>query len=120
MPGVQVDVHSFELKTQTGVDTLAVHEALAQTRFTHFGHLVWHLPVNSDEEEHLAEVEEQCSVHGLGLIRMCNPQKLEETQILLDPVRKPTSAAIIDQFLLPRLSDEQQKKLAAFVHGKNL
>ncbi len=38
MPGVQVDVHSFELKTQTGVDTLAIHEALAQTRFTHFGH----------------------------------------------------------------------------------
>lgn len=40
MPGAQVDVHSFELKTETGATDLAVYEALAQTRFTHFGHLV--------------------------------------------------------------------------------
>ena len=47
MPGAQVDVHSFELKTESGATDLAVYEALAQTRFTHFGHLVWHLPENS-------------------------------------------------------------------------
>ena len=44
MPGAQVDVHSFELKTESGCTVQSVHEALAQTRFTHFGHLVWHLP----------------------------------------------------------------------------
>ena len=43
MPGAQIDVHSFELKTESGATDLAVYEALAQTRFTHFGHLVWHL-----------------------------------------------------------------------------
>jgi hypothetical protein len=37
MPGAQVDVHSFELRTETGCSVLSVHEALAQTRFTHFG-----------------------------------------------------------------------------------
>ena len=31
MPGAQVDVHSFELKTETGCSVLSVHEALAQT-----------------------------------------------------------------------------------------
>jgi len=40
LPGSQVDVHSFELKTEAGGTVQAVHEALAQTRFTHFGHLV--------------------------------------------------------------------------------
>ena len=47
MPGAQLDVHSFEFKTESGASVLAVHEALAQTRFTHFGHLVWHLPPDS-------------------------------------------------------------------------
>ena len=47
LPGAQIDVHSFELKTETGATDLAVYEALAQTRFTHFGHLVWHLPKGS-------------------------------------------------------------------------
>jgi hypothetical protein len=56
MPGSQVDVHSFELKTETGCTVQSVHEALAQTRFTHFGHLVWHLPDNSKAEARLAEM----------------------------------------------------------------
>ena len=47
LPGSQIDVHSFELKSETGANDLAVYEALAQTRFTHFGHLVWHLPKGS-------------------------------------------------------------------------
>jgi hypothetical protein len=70
MPGSQIDVHSFELKTESGATDLAVYEALAQTRFTHFGHLVWHLPTNSKAEARLAEIEKQCEEHGIGLIRM--------------------------------------------------
>src|SRR5262249_27238540 len=60
MPGAQIDVHSFELKTEAGATDLAVYEALAQTRFTHFGHLVWHLPKNSKAEARLADIEKQC------------------------------------------------------------
>jgi hypothetical protein len=47
MPGAQFDVYSFELKAEFGAIDLAVYEALAQTRFTHFGYLVWHLPDSS-------------------------------------------------------------------------
>ena len=50
LPGSQIDVHSFELKTETGATDQAVYEALAQTRFTHFGHLVWHLPEGAKAE----------------------------------------------------------------------
>jgi hypothetical protein len=47
MPGAQLGVHSFELKAEYGATGLAVCEALPQTRFTHFGDLVWHLPKDS-------------------------------------------------------------------------
>jgi hypothetical protein len=78
MPGSQIDVHSFELKTESGATDLAVYEALAQTRFTHFGHLVWHLPTNSKAEARLAEIEKQCEEHGIGLIRMTGTQSFRK------------------------------------------
>jgi hypothetical protein len=119
LPGVEVDVHSFELKTETGADMLAVHEALAQTRFTNYGHLVWHLPPGSVVEAKLPEIHEQCVVHGIGLIRMRNALKPQEAQILLDPVRKQTQATIVDDFLQSRLTPNDKKALVAFIQGKH-
>jgi len=117
LPGAQVDVHSFELKTEAGCSVLAVHEALAQTRFTHFGHLVWHLPEGSKSEMRLAEIEDHCGEHGIGLIRMRDPSAKAGCEILVDPARKLTLSMAIEGFLEARLSAEQKNILAHAVHG---
>lgn len=115
VPGTQLDLHSFELKKEYGVDNLAVYEALAQTRFTHFGHLVWHLPQGSPAEAQLPEIEKQCDQHGVGLILMRDPNNPDACEILLDPQRKPTLAGIVDGFLESRLASSERKVLADFV-----
>ena len=117
LPGSQVDVHSFELKAEYGATDESVYEALAQTRFTHFGHLVWHLPKNSRCEIRLPEIEKQCDQHGIGLIRMHDPDDESSYEILLDPVRKSTLPAIVDGFLESRLTDDHRKSLARIVDG---
>lgn len=117
LPGSQVDVHSFELKTETGCDVLAVHECLAQTRFTHFGHLVWHLPEGSRAEARLDEIEAHCAAHGVGLIRIRDPDEAGTGEILVDPQRKPTLAATVDGFLEARLTPAGRRKLEAALGG---
>ena len=117
MPGTQVDLHSFELKTEEGANDLAVYEALAQTRFTHFGHLVWHLPKSSKAERHLPRIEAQCSQHGIGLIRMCDPNDADSYEILLDPVRQKTLHRAIDDFLQDCLTEVQRKKIVQAISG---
>lgn len=117
MPGVQVDVHAFELKTEAGGSVYAVHEALAQTRFTHFGHLVWHLPEGSKAEARLAEIADQCETHGIGLIRMRTPERPEEFEILIDPKRKATPPAVVDGFLEKRLNAANRTRLERLVRG---
>ena len=111
LPGVQVDVHSFELKTESGGTVQAVHEALAQTRFTHFGHLVWHLPTGSRAEARLAEIEAHCAAHGIGLIRLRDPATPETGEILVDPKRTGTRAAMIDGFLESRLTAANRRRI---------
>ena len=118
LPGSQVDVHSFELKTEAGGTVQAVHEALAQTRFTHFGHLVWHLPEGSKAEARLAEIEKHCDEHGIGLIRMRDPGCVESCEIMLDPARKPTLSVAVEGFLESRLSQEQRNMLSRAVWGE--
>lgn len=118
LPGAQVDVHSFELKTETGGSVLAVHEALAQTRFTHLGHLVWHLPEGSRSETRLAEIEDHCGEHGIGLIRMRDPSAKAGCEILIDPVRKSTLPMAIEGFLEARLPAAQKDSLARVVRGR--
>jgi hypothetical protein len=118
MPGAQLDVHSFELKAEYGATDLAVYEALAQTRFTHFGYLVWHLPKDSEAAARLPEITAQCAQHGIGLIRINEPGKDEGFETILDPVRKPTLPAAVDSFLEQRLAESDQKLLRAALEGE--
>lgn len=111
LPGAQVDVHAFELKAEAGGTVQAVHEALAQTRFTHYGHLVWHLREGARAEARLCEIETHCAAHGIGLVRLRDPRKPDEAEILLDPVRKATAPAIIDGFLESRLNPANRVRL---------
>jgi hypothetical protein len=117
MPGAQLDVHSFELKAEFGATDLAVYEALAQTRFTHFGYLVWHLPKDSAAAARLPEITAQCGQHGIGLIRMHAPESDDEFETILDPVRKPTMPAAVDSFLERRLAESDQQLLRSALEG---
>jgi hypothetical protein len=111
MPGAQLDVYSFELKAEFGATDLAVYEALAQTRFTHLGYLVWHVPADSTALARLPEITAQCSQHGIGLIRILNPEDDETFETILDPVRKATPPAAVDGFLEQRLEESELQVL---------
>ncbi len=118
LPGVEFDVHSFELKTESGgASDLAVYEALAQTRFTNFGYLVWHLPQGSKFERKLPGIEKQCSQHGIGFIRAHEPRQCETWEILVEPARKSTPSAEIDLFLDERLQDAQRRQIRLLLNG---
>jgi hypothetical protein len=118
LPGIELDVHSFELKAESGgASDLAVYEALAQTRFTNFGYLVWHLPRGSKFEKKLLTIEKQCGQHGIGFIRVREPQQFETWEILAEPARKSTPAAEIDLFLDERLQDAQRRQVRSLLNG---
>jgi hypothetical protein len=118
LPGIEFDVHSFELKAESGGATdLAVYEALAQTRFTNFGHLVWHLPEGSKFEKKLPALERQCAQHGIGFIRARDPRKPDTWEILLEPHPKRTPSSEVDQFLDERLKEDQRKQIRNLLNG---
>ncbi len=117
LPTPLLDVYSFELKAEFAGNLTAVHEALAQTRQTHYGVLVWHLPHGSPSEARLVEVEEGCEQHGIGLILIRDPLDTDTWDVRVQPVRKATTLSDIDGFLASRLSATQKQDLRASLSG---
>ena len=117
VPDCVVDVHAFELKRDDGGSIPAVSQALAQTRFAHFAHLVWHLPSGSRFEARLGQVQDYCAHQGVGLIVIRDPGNLASFEILVDPERKPTPAAAVEAFLEERMPRADLDSIEAFVQG---
>lgn len=106
LPGTHVDVHAFELKTESGGDVRGVHEALAHSQQTDFAHFVWFLPMGSKHEDRLPAVETACRKHGIGLVLLRDTDELAQTEIRIDATRRNTERAIVDEFLHVRLTAE--------------
>ena len=105
LPTPQLDVHACELKAEPAADITSVHQALAQTRMTHYGNLVWHLPDGSPHEARLAGIIEQCRLHGVGLILIRDPDVVETWSIEVEPTRHATAPADIDSYLAARMTE---------------
>lgn len=117
VPQPQLDVYSFELKAEPKADVTSVQQALAQTRMTHFGYLVWHLPEGSQYETRLGAVSEQCRRHGIGLILIRDPEALETWSVEIDAQRQPTAVSDVDGFLAARLSDHDCRAIRQKLMG---
>jgi hypothetical protein len=105
LPTPQLDVYAFELKAEPAADLTSVHQVFAQTRMTHFGYLVWHLPDGSPYETRKPDITEQCHRLGIGLILIRDPDLLETWQIEVDATRQGTTPSEIDSFLAARLPE---------------
>lgn len=109
--GRHIDLHSFELKTETGCNVLAVHEALAQSRFSHYAHLVWHLPAGSEQENTLDQISEHCTLHGVGLLRFEHINGAPNLTTIIRAKRTDTSLQKVDDFLEMRLTAAQISRI---------
>jgi hypothetical protein len=96
---------------------VSVNQAFAQTRKTHFGYLVWHLSEGSALEPKLAELADQCRRHGVGLIRIRDPDMVETWSIEVDAVRQSTALCDIDDFLAARLPASDCTEIRSHVCG---
>jgi hypothetical protein len=110
-----LDVYSFELKNLIGAHVVAVHEALAHTRFAHFAYLLCPRSRLRPAETH--KIKQACAEHGVGLItfRMVarNPPTITDFVVDLFAVRRSPDPENVEQHLEHRLSEENKRALQA-------
>jgi hypothetical protein len=101
--GSDVELHTFELKAAEAGNVAAVHEAYAQTRGSHYGYFVWHMPDRDAVQNRLDAVEQECQRLGVGLIVFRDPQDLDSWDRKIPAAKQITHDSEIDEFLRTRL-----------------
>jgi hypothetical protein len=109
----EVELYTFELKAEGSGNVVAVHEAEAQTRGSHYGYLVWHIPDRSRTAPRLDAIERECQRTGVGLILFSDPQDLDSFDHRMAAARRPTEAKAIDCFLATRLDGREMETIKA-------
>jgi hypothetical protein len=118
-PRRQLDLMTFELKNRAGTNVLAVHEALAHSRFAHFPYLVCPRALREDDRH---RIRQECAEHGVGLVtfELSFPggrRQVANYTFELEAVRHTPDAERVEQYLSERLSSEGQAHLEKVAKG---
>lgn len=118
-PRRYLDVYSFELKNRRGANVVAVHEALAHARFSHFAYLV--CPRSKLNQAETNIIRQACTDHAIGLITFdlsagdAQEPVLAEFRFEVSPQRRSPDPAEVDVHLDARLSTLARDRLLAMV-----
>jgi hypothetical protein len=120
-PLAHLDVITFELKNNSGATLMAVHEALAHTRFAHYSFLI--CPRSRIRLEHNEQLRNACAQHGIGLVMFdiegCKlPEAIKDFAIEVQATRCNPDPYNVEEFLEARLPSNHLAKLAEIANDK--
>jgi hypothetical protein len=114
-PVRHLDLIAFELKNLAGSSLVAVHEALAHTRFAHYAYLV--CPRSELNARVQAAIRESCAQHGIGLISFAidvgakKVPDLSEFKFEVEPRRQTPEPDQVDNYIEDRFDADNRVRL---------
>ena len=110
-----LELHSLEVKTESGCDNVSVHEALSHTAMAHYSYLTWHNPSWDANKSNCSAILERCERYGVGLITFSDPANSSNYCIRLRSARHSPSGEAIDEFIETRFPPAERELLRKWV-----
>jgi hypothetical protein len=107
---IDLELFGFEIKRDGCADISGVFEAVAHTRFVHYGYLVWQLITNPAIQT-VRDIELSCQDYGIGLITFRDVHNASSFRVVLTPTRKAPHPYDVDKYLRDRLSEADLQHL---------
>jgi len=120
-PVRHLDLIAFELKNLAGSTVVAVHEALAHTRFAHYAFLVCPRSVLNASVQ--LAIRDSCAQHGIGLLTFDlsvgkgERPLLKGFEIEVDPRRQSPEPELVDSYIDDRFDEENRGRLLKLSGG---
>lgn len=93
-------LYSFEVKTYSGLESSAVYEAFAHTRYVNYSYLCWQSPDALDEKSR--RIIALCKEYGLGVVTCSNPKSLNSFQVRISAKYQEIDTQDFDDFIEQR------------------
>jgi len=116
VPGKFFDLITFEMKPFDGIDVTAVFEALSHRRAATQAYVWLHVPAgeasSADLIALLKRIEEEASMHGVGMIVGADPLDYSSWDLRLRAVRFEPDPEYLNEFIAQQLSGLARDELA--------
>ncbi|MBS0422305.1 MAG: hypothetical protein JSR66_31660 [Proteobacteria bacterium] len=116
VPGKQVELNTFEVKTSDGLDVTAVYEALAHRRAAHYSYVLAYVP-ESERAVLKSLLDRLCGdadEHGVGFIVVAEVSDYETWDFEVEPSRNDPDPADLDNFIRTQTSDEFKDRILSW------
>jgi len=120
VPFWRADLHTFEVKTASGLNVTAVHEANAHGRLGQFAWLAFQAVGPAAPETNLfGEILSSAASVGIGVLTCSRPHDPSSWRAEQLPIRTNTDSAVADAFVNERFSKSLQDSIRQFLdaHG---
>lgn len=114
VPGRHFDIVTFEIKHHSAINVTAVYEALAHRRAATRSYVLAYIPdelFEVLEDTTLADITEEASKHGIGLILASKPDDFDSWEIKEDAIRVTPDPARMNAFIRNQLSEGSRDQI---------
>jgi len=115
IPEKTLSVITFELKMPDSFDVPGVFEAASHTRFSNRSYLVGYIPGGIIDAEAIDRIKQECERFNIGLVTFINPKDYSTYEFHVEPSRRTTDPALINEFIQTQINDENKQKLSTFI-----
>lgn len=116
VPYWRAELHTFEVKTASNLDVIAVHEARAQGRLGHYAWLVFQsVGRAASDTARYDDVLRSAAGLGVGVIVFENEADPDEWTVTVWPRRTEADDAIADDFIRTRFDPLTQQGISDFL-----
>lgn len=120
IPFFRADLHTFELKTASGLDVKGVHEANAHGKLGHYAWLVFQSVGRAARSSELyTRILSSANDLGVGVVTFNNATSADGWYVDSWPRRTETDDAVADRFIDDRFSVLQKKRVQDYLTSIN-
>ena len=121
VPGMRLDLISFEVKASSNINLVAVYEAVAHLRYANKAYVLLHVPKASAHDDRLQErikgIEEEAVRHGVGLIVAEDVSDYSTWTTRAEAERHDTDPFKLNDFIQLQFTEENKRTLEHWCHG---
>lgn len=116
VPHWRADLHTFEVKTASGLSEASVYEANAQGRFGHYTWLTFQsVGKASERTQTFKKVTKLASTIGVGVIHFSDDSRPQDWVVEVWPRRTGTDNHTADAFIRDRFPTEVKAQIADYL-----
>lgn len=118
IPFWRADLHTFEVKTASGLNVTAVHEANAHGRLGQYAWLAFQaVGQAAPDRELFGEILSSAASVGIGVLTCVLPGDPSSWRVELWPIRTSTDIAVADAFVAERFGAPLQDRIRQFLNA---